>query len=92
MHTGLKNFETQIEKISSWNLSYKRKTLVIYPSNLKELQFIIKLLKKEKKNFAIRTGKCAYDSKSIPSNENSVVISLKKFNKIIQINKKNETI
>ncbi len=92
MLAELKNFETQIEKISSWNLIYTRKALVIYPNNLKELQFVIKLLKKEKKNFSIRTGKCAYDSKSMPSNENGMVVSLKKFDQIIQINKKKETI
>ena len=92
MHTKLKNFETQIEKISSWNLSYSRKALIIYPNSIKELQFIIKLLKKEKKNFSIRTGKCGYDSKSMPTNENGIVISLIKFNQIIQINKKKETI
>ena len=90
MLTELKNFDTKVKKINSWNLTYCQKVLVVYPLNLSELKDIIKILKKNKKTFIIKTGECSYDSKSILFDENGVVISLKNFNKIIKLNKKKE--
>ena len=82
MSDTLKNFDIEIKKINSWNLTYSQKATIIYPANLKELKKINKILKKIKKNFTIRTGKCSYDSKSISSDKNGIIISLRKFNKI----------
>ena len=88
MLDNIKNFDVETKKINSWNLTYSQKATIIYPENLKELKEIIKILKKIKKNFTIRTGKCSYDSKSISSDKNGIIISLIKFNKIIHINEK----
>ena len=82
MSNTIKNFDIEVKKINSWNLTYSQKATIIYPANLKELRKIIKILKKIKKNFTIRTGKCSYDSKSISSDKNGIIISLRKFNKI----------
>ena len=92
MHAELKNFDTKVKKINSWNLTYHQKVLVVYPLNLNELKDIIKILKKKKKTFIIKTGECSYDSKSILFDEDGVVISLKNFNKIIKLNKKKEIV
>ena len=92
MLDNIKNFDVETKKINSWNLTYSQKATIIYPENLKELKEIIKILKKIKKSFTIRTGKCSYDSKSIPSDENGIIISLKKFNKIIHVNKKKKIV
>jgi len=86
---SLVNIETKHKIIRSWNLTYSQKVNIFYPSNTKDLKNIIKILKKTNKTFVIRTGECSYDSKSMPSDENCIVISLKKLNKIIEINKKN---
>ena len=88
MSSKLEKFYTERKKIISWNLTYIQKANIIYPKNLKELKEIIKILNKIKKSFTIRTGDCSYDSKSIPANPDGLIISLKKFNKIININKK----
>ena len=85
---SLVNIASEYKLIRSWNLTYYQKAHIFYPSSIKQLRDIIKRLKKRGETFAIRTGECSYDSKSIPSDENCVVVSLKKFNKIIQINKK----
>ena len=85
---SLVNIESEYKLIRSWNLTYSQKAHVIYPSTIKELIDIIKFSKKERKTFAIRTGECSYDSKSISSSKNSMIISLKKFNRIIKIKKK----
>ena len=82
------NIESEYKLIRSWNLTYYQKANIFYPSSIKQLKDIIKRLKKRKETFAIRTGECSYDSKSIPSDKNGVIVSLKKFNKIIKINKK----
>ena len=89
---SLINIESEHKLIRSWNLTYSQKAQIIYPSNIKELKEIIKFSKENKKTFAIRTGECSYDSKSISSIENGMIISLKKFNKIIKINKKNKAV
>ncbi len=89
---SLINIESEHKLIRSWNLTYSQKAKIVYPSNIKELKEIIKFSKKNKRAFAIRTGECSYDSKSISSIENGMIISLKKFNKIIKINKKNKTV
>lgn len=88
----LNKFDTELKKISSWNLTYSQKVTIIYPLNLKELKNIINILKKEKRFFAIRTGECSYDSKSIVSGKNNFLISLKKFNKKIKVNSKQNMI
>ena len=88
----LNKFDTELKKISSWNLTYSQKVTIIYPLNLKELKNIINILKKEKRFFAIRTGECSYDSKSIVSGKNNFLISLKKFNKKIEVNSKQNMI
>tara|TARA_Y100000590_G_scaffold355294_1_gene408974 strand:- start:3139 stop:4455 length:1317 start_codon:yes stop_codon:yes gene_type:complete len=90
MLTELKNFNAKVKKINSWNLTYCQKVLVVYPLNLKELKDIVIILKKKKKTFIIKTGECSYDSKSILSDKDGVVVSLKNFNKIIKLNKKKE--
>jgi len=92
MLEDLNKFDTELKKISSWNLTYSQKVTIIYPINLKELKYIINILKKGKKFFAIRTGECSYDSKSIVSGKNNFLISLKKFNKEIEINRKRKII
>ena len=92
MSDTLKNFDIEVKKINSWNLTYSQKATIIYPANLKELKKIIKILKKIKKNFTIRTGKCSYDSKSISSDKNGIIISLRKFNKIIHVNEKKKVV
>jgi len=89
---SLVNIESEYKLIQSWNLTYSQKAHIIYPSNIKELKDIINFAKKKGKTFAIRTGDCSYDSKSIPSSENGMLISLKKFNKILKINKKNKMV
>ena len=79
MSLQLENFDNETKKINSWNLTYAEKAKIFYPGNIKELINIIKLCKKTGKTFAIRTGKCSYDSKSIPSDENCIIISLKNY-------------
>jgi len=74
--------------ISSWNNTHKNRALVYYPKNISEIQKLLKLIKKEKKYYIIKTGNCSYDSKSINYNSNTIVISLKKINKIIKVDKK----
>ena len=76
MLTELKKFDIKVKKINSWNLTYSQKATIIYPANLKELKKIIKILKKIKKNFTIRTGKCSYDSKSISSDKRFFLSSM----------------
>ncbi len=92
MSLQLENFDYEIKKINSWNLTYVEKAKVFYPKNIKELINIIKLCKKTKRTFAIKTGMCSYDSKSMPSNENCIIISLKKFNKISRLDNKKKII
>ena len=86
---SLANIETEYKLIRSWNLTYHQKANIFYPSNIKQLKNIIISLRKKNKTFTIRTGECSYDSKSIPSDENCIIVSLKKLNKIIEVNKKN---
>ena len=92
MLVNLKNFHTEKKKISSWNLTHVQKACIIYPENLNELKNIIKIFNKSNKTFSIRTGECSYDSKSMSSGSDRLIISLKKFNKIININKKKKLI
>ena len=78
--------------IKSWNNTYKTNAFVTFPKTLDELRNLFKEIKKKKKFYIIRTGSCSYDSKSIPANENTLVISLNNFKKIIKINYKESTI
>ena len=85
-------FDTKFGLVNSWNNTYKKKAIIIYPSNLDNLKKLINKIKNEKKKFVIKTGKCSYDSKSINPDDKTFVISLKKFNKIISINEKKKFI
>ena len=80
------------KKIKSWNNTLSSKAIIIYPKDIKELTKLIKFLKDNKKNYLIRTGSCSYDSKSINTNLDNIVISLKYINKISKINLKKRTI
>ena len=80
--------DSEEKEISSWDRQYQKKVKITYPKNFKELKSIIFYLKKEKNSYIIRTGECSYNSKSMPGNDNTYVISLKNFNKIISVNKK----
>mgnify|MGYP001219499511 FL=1 len=86
MENSFKDFHNNFETIYSWNLTFLQKAQVLYPKSVEELKNIILILKKEKKNFAIKTGKCSYDSKSISSQKSPIIISLKNFNKIKELN------
>ena len=85
-------FDAKFGLVNSWNNTYKKKAIIIYPSNLSNLKKLINKIKNEKKKFVIKTGKCSYDSKSINPDDKTFVISLKKFNKIISINEKKKFI
>jgi|TARA_B100001964_G_scaffold232638_1_gene288709 UDP-N-acetylenolpyruvoylglucosamine reductase len=85
-------FDTKFGLVNSWNNTYRKKAIIIYPSNLDNLKKLINKIKNEKKKFVIKTGKCSYDSKSINPDDKTFVISLKKFNKIISINEKKKFI
>jgi UDP-N-acetylenolpyruvoylglucosamine reductase len=81
------NFQTK--NIYSWNETYKKKANILYPNNINELRKIFLELKKKKITYIIRTGECSYDNKSIIPDIKTFVISLKKLNKIVSVNKKN---
>ena len=74
--------------IESWNNTIKSKAIVVHPKNTLELRKLIKFLKKNNKKYLIRTGSCSYDSKSINPDLETVVISLKLFNKVLSLNNK----
>ena len=74
--------------ISSWDRQYQIKAKVIYPKSIKNLKNIINNLKKKNKTYIIRTGECSYNSKSIPANSNTFVISLINLNRIISVSQK----
>ena len=83
-------FVVKRKKITSWNNTYQKNAIKIYPRNLLDLKKIISKLKKNKKYYIIKTGACSYGSKSIHANDDTFVLSLKNFNKITLINKKNK--
>ncbi len=72
----------KFENYSNYNLTYNKEIIKYEPKNIKEL---IKI--KSKKDYFLKTGSCSYGDKSI-SDESKNLISLKKFNKIIKIDKK----
>ena len=72
---SLANIESEYKLIQSWNLTYSQKIQILYPSSIKELKNIINFCKKKGKTFAIRTGECSYDSKSIALEKNGMIIS-----------------
>ena len=88
----LKNFNFKREIIKSWNNTIASKAIVIYPKNIKQLKDLFNILKKNKKNYLIRTGSCSYDSKSVNPNIETFVISLRHFNKILKVDLKKKTI
>ncbi|MDA9625034.1 hypothetical protein N9S55_01480, partial [Candidatus Pelagibacter bacterium] len=79
------NIERKTSIISSWNNTYSKQAITLFPRNIKEIRIIFNKLKNEKKHFLIKTGNCSYDSKSINSDQNSILVSLKKFNKINKV-------
>ena len=88
MHS-LDKIEHEYKTISSWNHSHKKRSLVFYPKNINEVKKFIRLIKRNKKNYIIKTGACSYGSKSIIADNNTVIMSLIRINKIIKINKTN---
>ena len=73
----------KIKNYSNYNLTQNKKDIVEYePKNLEEL---IKI-KSNRNFFSLKTGNCSYGDKSI-SNISKNLISLKKFNRIIKIDK-----
>ena len=88
----LEDFDLRREIIKSWNNTITKKALIIYPKNTSELRKLVKLIKKEKKNYLLRTGSCSYDSKSINPDSETLVISLRNINKncklVFKTNKK----
>jgi len=86
MENNFQKFENDLKEIYSWNLTHSQKARLIYPKNTDELKNIIFLLKREKKKFAIKTGECSYDSKSLASENSKIIISLKNFNQIKEVN------
>ena len=70
--------------IEPWNRTYyQSKVKKFYPKNLNELLKFRKFLKSSNSKYSVKTGNCSYDSKSMPADQKSFVISLKNFNKII---------
>ena len=74
--------------ISSWNKTYKKRAKIFYPKKLEEIKEFIKKIKSENIKYIIKTGECSYDSKSINVDYETYIISLKNFNRILKINKK----
>ncbi len=87
-----KKITSKIENITSWNNTYSNEALVYFPKNQRELISLIKRITKKKIRYIVKTGKCSYDSKSINSDDETTVISLKKLRRLISLNKKNKTI
>ena len=85
---SLANIESEYKLIRSWNLTYSQDSQIYYPKNEIELKKIFQYLKKNKKNFVIKTGDCSYEGKSINKTKTGITISLKNFNKLININHK----
>ena len=72
--------------IEPWNRTYyQSKAKKFYPKNLNELLKFRKFLKSSNSKYSVKTGNCSYDSKSMPIDEKSFIISLKNFNKVIKI-------
>ena len=90
MKYKLKKINSEFKLVKSWNLTYEKKSLVYYPKDKIELKFILHYLKKNKKTFSIKTGLCSYDGKSLGLEKLNIIISLRNFNKLIYINKKNK--
>ena len=73
------------KNIRSWDHLLTRKTFVLEPKNIKDLQYFFYKIAKEKETYVIKTGECAYFDKSVGPGK--YTISLKYFNSI-KINKK----
>ena len=86
-------FLTVTNSIEPWNRTYyQAKAKFFYPKNLNELLNFRKFLKVSNSKYSVKTGNCSYDSKSMPTNQNSFVISLSNFNKVIKIDKLKHTV
>ncbi len=87
------NFFTIENSIEPWNRTYyQNKVKFFYPKNLNELLKFKKFLISSNLKYSVKTGNCSYDSKSMPINEKSFIISLKNFNKVIKIDKFKNTV
>ena len=82
------NIKYKIEDNIAWNRTHIKKAKTTYPENINELKSTLKQIKSKNEKYIIKTGDCAYDNKSIISNDENWVISLRKFNKVIKIDKK----
>ena len=91
---GLRHeFITTKTNIEAWNRTcYKNKAKIFFPKNLNELLKFKRQLINSKSKYIVKTGNCSYDSKSIPADEKSFVISLKNLNRIIKIDRSKHTI
>ena len=87
MNIELNKIDSEFKIVKSWNLTYKKKSLIYYPKDKNQLKNILKNIKKNNLTFSIKTGNCSYDGKSINLGEKNVIISLKKFDKLIYANK-----
>ena len=88
-----KKFEIYEKNTSPWNRTYfSKKDKYFYPNSVRELIEFRRSLKKNSLKYIIKTGNCSYDSKSMPSDKNTYIISLKNFNKIIKIDKTKGTV
>ena len=92
MKNILSDFDNKFKTVQAWNLTFSHKAQVIYPKNTDELRDIISILKKEKKSFAIKSGECSYDSKSMSSEKSLIIISLKNFCSIKELSSDNNFI
>jgi len=89
---SLINIDSKYKLVKSWNLTHQKKTLIYYPKKKEQFKQLIKHFNKSDIKFSIKSGECSYDGKSINSRNSNVTVSLKNFNKIININKKNNTV
>ena len=84
-------FDANLSKYSWFNLGGHAR-VIFKPKNLNELLKFRKFLKSSNSKYSVKTGNCSYDSKSMPADKKSFVISLSNFNKIIKINKLKHTV
>ena len=78
--------------IHSWNNTYSCDAKIFYPNNLKEISLFFNFINNNEKKYIVRTGECSYDSKSIPVNNDTLVLSLQNFNKFLKLNKKRKIV
>jgi len=87
----LNNITKINKKNITFNLTSSSKATFYYPDNYQEIKKILLNLGKTKKKVLIKSGNCGYGDKS-NLNESEFVISLSKIKKIINFDKKNQTV